>query len=82
MVCKTGYGIVSECIRHGIRLDFELCIVAAIYLLGFYSTLFTDRPGFIEHASMARAFLENVSSEEVMIDEVLPFLYYLSHYHY
>lgn len=53
VVCKTGYGIVSECVRHGI------------------SALFTDRPGFIEHESMARAFQENVSCDVVTLDEVL-----------
>jgi hypothetical protein len=33
--------------------------------------LYTDRPGFIEHESMARAFKENVSSDVVSLDEVL-----------
>jgi hypothetical protein len=34
------------------------------------SALFTDRPGFIEHESMARAFQENVSCDLVTLDEV------------
>jgi hypothetical protein len=53
VVCKTGYGIVSECIRHGV------------------SVLYTDRPGFIEHSSLERALKENVSCDQVDLDEVV-----------
>jgi len=51
VVCKTGFGIVSEIILNNIG-----------------AAIFTDRPGFVEHAYLAKALQENVSSTEVHIE--------------
>jgi len=51
VVCKTGFGVVSEIILNNIP-----------------AALFTDRPGFVEHAYLAKAMKENVNCTEIELE--------------